>query len=71
MELKIGVVGRILNADVDEPFVVIRDDVSNTGGHLILLSSNPSFTDGHDCWTLADELKAFFTESGWRIDWTQ
>ncbi|MDX1932940.1 MAG: hypothetical protein SFU56_10075 [Capsulimonadales bacterium] len=69
--IPVGVKGRILNEGEAEPYVLVQDDVYNTGGYLVLTSDTWDFTsnNGHDYWVLKDELEDFFQEAMWQIDW--
>lgn len=53
-------------------FIKIIDDQENTGGFLILLSSNDKFSsfDSYDDWVENLEiLKEYLQESHWIIKW--
>ncbi len=71
MTIPIGVIGRILNAGMQEPYILVQDDLSNTGGYLVLQSNDPAFITGHDSWVLENELYEFFRDSGWEIEWPE
>ncbi|EMT9070770.1 hypothetical protein MZN11_002005, partial [Neisseria gonorrhoeae] len=65
--------GVILNGvNPEEKFIKIIDDQENTGGFLILLSSNDKFSsfDSYDDWVENLEiLKEYLQESHWIIKW--
>ncbi|HGP7575842.1 TPA: hypothetical protein ACLUM7_002115 [Neisseria gonorrhoeae] len=65
--------GVILNGvNPEEKFIKIIDGQENTGGFLILLSSNDKFSsfDSYDDWVENLEiLKEYLQESHWIIKW--
>lgn len=73
MEIKFNTLGVILNGvNPGEKFIKIIDDQENTGGFLILLSSNDKFSsfDSYDDWVENLEiLKEYLQESHWIIKW--
>lgn len=70
MDIKIGVVGRIMEGDEAGSYVKVLDDSSNTGGYLVLTSSSPDMSDSFDNWVENREsLSRYFEESRWAIDW--
>lgn len=75
MEIKFNILGIILNgANPEEKFIKIIDDQENTGGFLILLSSNDKFLpfNNYDDWVENLEiLKEYLQESNWIIKWSQ
>lgn len=75
MEIKFNILGIILNgANPEEKFIKIIDDQENTGGFLVLLSSNDKFSsfNSYDDWVENLEiLKEYLQESNWIIKWSQ
>ena len=75
MEIKLNTLGVILNGvNPEEKFIKIIDDQENTGGFLILLSSNDKFSsfDSYDDWVENLEiLKEYLQESNWIIKWAE
>ena len=71
--IPIGVKGRILNAGVLEPYILVEDDFDDTGGYLVLMSEDPEFKKGtgHDYWVLKEDLEAYFQETGWQVEWSE
>ncbi|KLR87475.1 hypothetical protein M791_04975 [Neisseria gonorrhoeae MU_NG26] len=73
MEIKFNTLGVILNGvNPEEKFIKIIDGQENTGGFLILLSSNDKFSsfDSYDDWVENLEiLKEYLQESHWIIKW--
>jgi len=70
MEIKIGIVGKIVAGDEAGSFVKVLDDTDKTGGFLILTSSTPEMKDGFDSWVENESsLKQYFVESNWVIRW--
>jgi hypothetical protein len=71
MNIRIGLVGRILRGDGLGGYIKIVDDTSNTGGFLILTSAELSMTKGFDNWVENREaLEHYFIESDWIVDWS-
>lgn len=73
MEIKFNTLRVILNGvNPEEKFIKIIDGQENTGGFLILLSSNDKFSsfDSYDDWVENLEiLKEYLQESHWIIKW--
>ena len=70
--IKINVVGKILEGDTKDCYVLVQNDFENTGGYLILISKDPNFASGDGCdyWVEKyDNLIGFFKESKWKIKW--
>jgi hypothetical protein len=72
-EVKIGVIGKIIEGDLLGWFLFIKEDFEESGGYLILISKDSSmskYAEGYDYWaedesTLIEMLKAF----KWKIQW--
>ena len=72
-EMKIGVIGKIIEGNLCGWFVLIKEDFEESGGYLILISKDPNmskYAEGYDYWaedksTLLDMLAAF----KWKIQW--
>ena len=70
VSIRLGVVGKIVFGDDLGDYIKIEDDSENTGGFLIHRSANPDFKVGGDDWIENEEnLKRYFQESQWRIEW--
>ena len=70
MEIKVGVVGKVMDGKEVGRYVKVIDDESNTGGFLILTASSPKMQDGFDNWVENRQvLQLFFEEAGWIIEW--
>lgn len=70
MEIRLGVVGKIVAGDEFGSYIKIIDDAESTGGILILTSIFPEMNDGYDNWVKDnDALQRYFEESGWKVDW--
>lgn len=70
--IKINVIGKILEGDNENWYVLIKEDFENTGGYLILISKDPDFIsiEGCDYWVEKySNLRGFFDESNWKIQW--
>ena len=65
----IGRKGKILHGRLTGNYVLIQDDLENTGGYLILIASDEDFQHGHDDWVEKDELDAYLEEADWEIEW--
>lgn len=71
MDIKIGVIGKIVDGDETGSYVKVVDDASNTGGYLILTSTNPDMSDGFDNWVEdRKSLSRYFEESRWVVTWS-
>ena len=69
-EIKVNRYGRIINGDYKGWSVFIQDDKENTGGYLILISQSKNSNIGYDDWVENYEnLKQYFLESKWEIEW--
>ena len=71
MAIPINSKGRILNPQTKEDYIVVQDDLGNTGGYLVLQSDTADFTTGYDFWVCKDELEEFFHETGWDVEWLE
>lgn len=68
-EIKINSKGVILEGDNKGWHVFIEDDAENTGGYLILKTSQ-DLNEGYDNWVEnLDDLQSYFQESNWKIKW--
>lgn len=70
-KIRIGVKGKILNGKEKDWFVLIQHDSENTGGYLILQAKEIDFSgEGYDNWVEnKQELKEYFLETGWEVEW--
>lgn len=69
-EIKINRYGKIIKGDYKGWVVFIQDDKENTGGYLILISQEKKSDIGFDAWVENyDDLKQYFLESEWEIEW--
>jgi hypothetical protein len=70
--IKIGIVGKIRSGEHEGWYVRVQDDRADTGGFLVLVSSNPTFESGKgfDDWVESSErLDDYFREAGWTVEW--
>lgn len=66
-----NVVGRIASGEEQARYVRVEDDREQTGGFLILTAADPGLsTDVADYWVETEaDLRAFFDESNWVVEW--
>ena len=70
MEIRINQYGKIIQGDYKDWFLFIQDDKENTGGYLILISEEKKSDIGFDTWVEKyEDLKQYFLESKWKIEW--
>ena len=71
MMIPVGKIGRLISGDERSRYVKVEDDLENTGGYLILISSNPDFNSGADHWVEKELLANFLEELGaviWSVE---
>jgi hypothetical protein len=69
-EIKINQYGKIIKGDKKGWVIFIKDDQTNSGGYLILISSHKNSDVGFDAWVLNyNDLKQYFIESNWDVKW--
>ncbi len=74
LSIKLNTVGKIINGENLGLFIKVLDDSENTGGYIVLLSTNDVF-DGKEQWVYDDwvenskSLKNYFTLKKWTIEW--
>lgn len=71
--IKIGKVGRITAGDEFEKFIRINELPDDPPSYLILLAEDSAFLNGcGDYWVEnREDLREFFTEAHWEVDWTE
>jgi hypothetical protein len=72
--VKIGKKGKILTGKHAGWYVLVEDDSSNTGGYLILTSSDVTFKrgEGFDSWVEnVEQIEHFLKSAEWKIDWLE
>jgi len=69
--IEIGRKGKILQGRKIGNYVIIQDDIENTGGYLILTSPESDFLQGFDDWVEKEDLEAYVKESNWEIEWIE
>ncbi|WP_077002995.1 hypothetical protein [Variovorax sp. KK3] len=71
MEIKLGEIGKIVGGQELGHYVKVVDDGPNTGGFLVVTSTDSDMQDGFDSWVEdMQTLQRFFEEAGWVIDWS-
>jgi hypothetical protein len=72
-EIKIGMVGKIIEGHRAGWFVFFKEDFEGSGGYLILIFNNKDMsksTEGYDEWTEnEDDLSEVVKEFNWKIEW--
>lgn len=69
-KILIDVIGKITSGDEIGSYVKVIDDSENSGGFIILTSSNINFENGYDNWVGdIDALQQYFKDSDWKINW--
>ena len=70
-ELRVGVLGRIAAGDDAGRFVEVTDDMSSSGGFLILTFDNVDRSgNAYDSWVESIvDVDLYFAESGWEVEW--
>lgn len=71
MSIPIGKKGFIVNEEVPEPYIIVQDELNNTGGYLVLVSATGDFVNGYDYWVLQGDLEKFFEEAKWEVTWSK
>lgn len=70
MDIRINTLGRIIAGEDLGQYLKIIDDSENTGGFIILTSTNTEFSSCFDSWVAnQSDLETFINESGWKIQW--
>ena len=72
-DIKINVVGKIIQGDQKGWYVLVENDKNNTGGYYIyqapiedILNSKEGFDDWLETF---EDVKGYFEESNWQITW--
>jgi hypothetical protein len=64
MTIPVGIIGRLISGNERGRYVKVEDDFENTGGYLVLISSDPEFNSGGDYWVEKKLLAEFLEELG-------
>ena len=69
--VKVGSKAKIVSGRNVGWFIWVQDDSENTGGYLVIQSSNIEFSgDGFDDWFLTlDEVEKHFVYNNWTVEW--
>ncbi|HVT33294.1 MAG TPA: hypothetical protein VHE32_11635 [Rhodanobacteraceae bacterium] len=75
MKIPVNVIGTILNSEKIAHRVKVVNDVGDTGGFYIFEwwdeSDGPNEHRAFDSWVESqNDLRQFFAQSGWQIDWS-
>jgi hypothetical protein len=70
MTIPVGTIGRIISGSERGQYVKVQEDADNTGGYLILVSSDLYFTSGGDYWVEKEEMLAKFFEELGGVVWS-
>lgn len=72
MDIKIGLIGRIVDGDEVGSYLKVIDDSTNTGGYIVLTSASVDMSDAFDNWVEDREsLARYFQESRWSVVWAE
>lgn len=73
MEIKIGVIGKIIEGDLCGWFLKIKEDFDESGGYLILISKDSNlskYSEGYDYWAEDKNIvKEMINGFKWKIQW--
>ena len=67
--IEIGQLGRITDGEGKGQWILVQDQLAETGGYLILMGQDPSLVDGADYWLEGDDLERAFQQKKWVVDW--
>jgi hypothetical protein len=68
--IEIGRVGKIVSGDDAGDYILVQDQLTETGGYLILLGHDPALTSGGgDYWVERHQLGKAFKQKRWTVDW--
>lgn len=56
-EIRIGQTGRITTGPLAGSYLLVEDDLAQTGGYLILYGEDEQFTQGGDDWVPAEKFR--------------
>lgn len=72
-EMKIGIIGKIIEGNLCGWFFIIKEDFEESGGYLILISKDSNiskYAEGYDYWAEdKSTLIAMLTAFKWKIQW--
>ena len=76
LNIRVGVVGHVLNGDHSGHVVRIENDNASTGGFLVFERWDGHQGPNHDGWFdswVEDEaaLRRFFDSAGWEVRWSE
>jgi hypothetical protein len=68
--IEIGRLGKIVSGDDAGDYILVQDQLTETGGYLILLGHDPALTSGGgDYWVERHQLEKAFKQKRWTVDW--
>lgn len=67
--IEIGRVGKIVSGEQTGDYILVQDNLAETGGYLILLGDDPAFKTGGDYWVGREDLEKAFMQRKWTVDW--
>lgn len=71
--IKIDVVGKILEGRHQGWYIYVEDDLKNTGGYLIVVFNSLNASDsseGYDRWAEdSSTIVEMFKSAGWKVRW--
>ena len=69
--IEINKFGKVISDKMKGWFIIIRDDLENTGGYLVILSEDNKFSkNGYDNWFLnLKEVEQYLLDNKFEIEW--
>ena len=69
--IKINNLGRVVNGEMNGWYIIIKDDLENTGGYLVILFEDNKFNGkGYDNWFLTHEkIEQYLLDNKIDIEW--
>ena len=69
--IEINKFGKVISDKMKGWFIIIKDDLENTGGYLVILSEDNKFSkNGYDNWFLnLKEVEQYLLDNKFEIEW--